>query len=319
MSERKRSGKGRKGKILPVDFSLTRVLANIREKSYQSSSNRSRFILTGKDMLMLGRLTSAWPEIAGLSLASKTCPARLIKGKLYLTVSDSQWLQTLTFVKPQLLSKLAARFPECKIFDIVGRPGRIPEKVAELVQSYDWPKWQKIQDIELKAELDDETMQIIKRCRKKLLARVEGLKKKGMHLCPTCEATMTGGGECAICRFDARQEIISRVRTLLNEMPWLDFTEIIEFESSITQFEYEAVKSDLIEFCFELIEDLSSRMMQYFAKDTFRKMKKEMVRAISLHTGCMPDQVDLDHLSKEQILVPEWPAYLAIGQEKEAC
>jgi hypothetical protein len=271
-------------------------------------------------MLTLGQLTSAWTEIAGISLAAKTCPARLIRGKLYLTVSDSQWMQTLAFLKSKLIEKISEKFPQLKINEIVGRPGKIPEAVEKLVKSKDWPDWKKVKDIDISADLDEETLEIIKRCRKKLIARLEGLKQKGLKLCSECKANMIESSNqdniCAICSFDRRRENLIGIRNIIFEMPWLRFDEVTEFDSSVKVYEFEAIKSELIESGIELVEELYLKVSQHYSSELMRRMRKEMVRVISLHTGHMPDQIDLDNLMPEQLLVKCWQEYLDHEQEK---
>lgn len=321
MGKRKPLNQGRLGMTFPVDHSLVKVLSNLREKTFQASSDRSRFILTGRDMLVLGRLINAWKDIVGIQLAHKTCPSRLIKGRLFLTVADSQWLQTLTFIKPRIIEKLAQRFPECKIYDIVGRPGKIPPEVEKLVSEAEWPDWHEVSDIDLPEKLDPELTEIIGRCRKKLLARIDGLKKRGLALCCKCEAAMTASvdGICAICSFESRKELIAEVKPLLREMPWLDYEEVLSFEADLKNYEYEALKSELLDECVEIIHELSEQLKEKFDETLFRQMKKEMIRAIMFHTGCMPDQVDLYHLETRQLLVPDWVEYLAMKPEEEPC
>lgn len=310
-----------RGITLPVDNSLVKVLSNLREQNHKASSDGQRFVLTGRDMLMLGRLISAWKDIVGIQLAHKTCPARVVRGKLYLTVSDSQWLQTLTFIKPKILEKLGKRFPQFRISDIVGRPGKIPPEVEKMVKEAEWPEWETLQDMPLPENLDPELAETISRCRKKLAARVEGLKDRGFNLCVCCRASMTSSEEgiCAMCHFESRSEILMRVRSLLNEMPWLGFDEVLECECDIKNYEFDAIQTELLDESIEMVHEYSLQLSEKYSEDLFCLMKKEMIRAIMFHTGCMPDQVDLFHLEKNQLLVPDWLEYLAFKPEEEAC
>jgi len=59
-------------------------------------------------------------------MASHTWPAQIRFKKLYLVVSNSVWLQQLTFLKPALLTKLQAEFGTECVTDIAGRVGEIP-------------------------------------------------------------------------------------------------------------------------------------------------------------------------------------------------
>lgn len=321
MSRFKQQAQGRMGITLPVDHSMVKVLSKLREKNFQAAPAGQRYVLTGKDMLMLGKLISSWKDIVGIQLAHKTCPSRVIRGKLYLTVCDSQWLQTLIFIKPRILAKLGLRFPEFRISDIIGRPGKIPPEVEKLVKEAEWPDWEKFDDIDLPVVVDQKLTETISRCRKKLAARVEGLKERGFHLCQGCGTSMTVSedGVCAMCNFNSRAEILTKVRSLLREMPWLSHEEILAYECDIKHYEFEAIQSDLLNECIELVDEYFLQLSEKFFEDLFCLMKKEMIRAIMFHTGCMPDQIDLYHLEKEQLLVPDWVKYLAIKSEDEAC
>jgi hypothetical protein len=321
MSVRKSSAKGRVGAIAPVDHALVKILAGIREKNFRSSSDGGRFNLTAREMLVLGRLKSSWKDVVGIQLAHKTCPTRLLRGKLYLSVADSQWLQTLIFVKGRILEKLLQIFPELKITDVIGRPGIIPEEVEELVNQADWPDWHEVEKLSLKGDLDEELAEQINRCRQRLVARNQGLLQKGYRVCRVCKSSLTSSNNqvCAFCASIERGQTLKPVKELLKEMPWLSFDEVSNFHDSLKSYEYEAIKAELLEECCELVFEFSQQLKESFDEETLVLMKKEMVRAIMLHANCMPDQVDLYHLQPDQIVDSEWPALLNSVKEEEVC
>lgn len=321
MSVRKSSGKSRLGAIAPVDHALVKVLSNIREKNYQSSSDQQRFTLTAREMLVLGRLKSSWKDIVGVQLAHKTCPSRLLRGKLYLLVADSQWLQTLVFIKGKIIEKLQQRFPDLKIVDLIGKPGRIPDEVEELVKECEWPDWQEFAPLPLNRELDSELALQINRCRQKMLARNTGLKKKGLRACRRCQAGLTSSADqiCALCVSAERSELLKPVKELLKDMPWLAYDEIVNFQQSVKSYEYEAIKADLLCECHEMIKEYGMQLKEFFDEEIFAQMKKEMVRAVMLHCRCMPDQVDLYNLRPEQAFAQQWHELLNLKKEEEAC
>ena len=309
----------RAGITQPVNKSLIRALSNLREKNYKASEGQNRFYLTGKDMLLLGKLINAWKDIVGTQLAHKTCPSRIIKGRLYLTVSDSQWLQTLTFIKPKILKKLNERFPEFNINEIVGRQGRIPEEAEKLVKDSEWPDWKNFPASKVSENSNEELKEIMQRCSKKMKARMEGLKQKGLVLCKICQASMTASkdGICAVCVFNERMKSIFKVKKLLSEMPWLEFDELLDLVPDLKVFEFEALKSELLDEAVELINELGEQLKECFEAQKFRLMKKEIVRAIVLYQGTMPDQIDFDDLDKDQLLNPEWLEFLSLKPLKE--
>ena len=72
------------------------------------------------------RLQHQWSDIIGEPIASQTWPAHIRFKKLYLTVTNSVWLQQLTFLKPSLLAKLHETAGKSQIDDIVLRVGEVP-------------------------------------------------------------------------------------------------------------------------------------------------------------------------------------------------
>ncbi|MGM0599820.1 MAG: hypothetical protein ACQETH_08385, partial [Candidatus Rifleibacteriota bacterium] len=68
----------------------------------------------------------------------------------------------------------------------------------------------------------------------------------------------------------------------------------------------------------ELINELGEQLKESFEDPGFRLLKKEIVRAIVLYKGCMPDQIDFDDLDKNQLLNPEWQEFLSLKPAKEA-
>lgn len=316
MNNRRSGNQNKVGATAPVDFTLAKVLNNIRERNFQAAPERLRFTLTAREMMILGRLRSNWKDVVGIQMAHKTCPQRLIKGRLFLSVSDSQWLQTLVFIKPRILEKLQETFPELKINDIVGRPGEIPSEFAELVKEAEWPEWQEIADIDLPEKLDNELVNSISRCRKKLSARIQGLKERGFQPCRVCQSGLTDSENqiCAFCLSQQRKTELKPVVDLLYEMPWLDYEEILGFFSDLRSYEYEKIKADQIAASLELINDTALLFKEMFDKKLLVKIKKEMVRAIVLQTGCMPDQIDLYHLKPGQQLHESWSELLIMSE-----
>jgi hypothetical protein len=237
-----------------------------------------------------------------------------------LTVSDSQWLQTLTFVKPKILKKLNQRFPQYNIKEIIGRQGRIPEEAEKLVKDAEWPDWKEFPAAKVSENSDEELKAIMERCSKKIKARIEGLKQKGLSLCKICKASMTSSENkiCAVCVFNERMKSIYKVKKLLSEMPWLEFDELLDLVPDLKVFEFEALKSELLDEAVELINELGEQLKETFETRQFRLMKKEIVRAIVLYKGCMPDQINFDDLDKNQLLNPEWLELLSLQPAQEA-
>ncbi|PKL43619.1 MAG: hypothetical protein CVV41_07520 [Candidatus Riflebacteria bacterium HGW-Riflebacteria-1] len=320
MEIRKQSARGRVGAIKPAGFTLVKVLSNMREQNRRATEDRSRFVLGAREMMVLGRLVNAWKDVVGLQLAHKTCPTRLIRGCLYLAVADSQWMQTLVFLKARIIDKLNQLFPDMKITEVIGRPGEIPEAVEELLADADWPDWKKEAAHAFPVE-DAELGKLLERCQRKLDARLRGLRQKGFDLCRNCEATVTDSPDriCAVCVFAGREQNRAQVRSLIKDMPWLTLDELHEFDSQLDSVELSALRLEMLEDSLGFIRELAMELAAEFNEESFRQMKKEMVRSVMLYTGCMPDEVDLDHLHPEQLPDSDWTAYLAMEAGEIQC
>ncbi len=312
--------RGKLGATKPAGFTLVKALRDMREKNRKACDDRNRCFLGAREMMVLGRLINSWKDVVGLQLAHKTCPTRLIRGCLYLNVSDSQWMQTLLFLKGTIIEKLNLLFPDMKIHDIIGRPGKISEAVEELLADADWPDWQQESSHHLPTD-DAELAGLLERCQRKLDARLRGLRQRGFELCRNCEATVTDspGGICAVCIFASRERNRAEVRALVKEMPWLTLEEVHEFETQLSAVEFSALKLELLEDTLAFVKELATDLRGEFNEVSHHQMRKEMVRAVMLYTGCMPDEVDLDQLHPEQIPDPEWSSYLNLETGEQEC
>ncbi|EKD81796.1 MAG: hypothetical protein ACD_39C01635G0001 [uncultured bacterium] len=320
MENRKQSARGKIGAIKPVGFTLVKALSGLREKGRRATGDQSRFLLGAREMMVLGKLINAWKDVVGLQLAHKTCPTRLIRGSLYLAVADSQWMQTLIFLKTPIIEKLNQLFPDIRIVDIIGRPGEIPEAVEELLADADWPDWQQETARPLPAD-DAELGKLLERCQRKLDARLRGLRQKGFDLCHNCQATVTDSptGICAVCVFAGREKDRAQARQLIKEMPWLTLEELHEYDPQLDTIELAAIRLELLENNLAFIREIAMEQVNEFNEENFRQMKKEMVRAVMLYTGCMPDEVDLDQLHPDQLPDPDWLSYLTLDTGETQC
>jgi predicted nucleic acid-binding Zn ribbon protein len=69
--------------------------------------------------------SAAWQAAAGEALAPYTCPGRLRRGVLEITVSNSTIIQELTFRKQHILAELREQIPDARIRDLRFRIGAI--------------------------------------------------------------------------------------------------------------------------------------------------------------------------------------------------
>lgn len=320
MEYRKQTSRGKVGAVKPVKYTLVKALSGLREKNHRASEDKGRYSLTAREMVVLGRLINGWKDVVGLQLAKKTCPTRLIKGKLYLAVSDSQWMQTLLFLKEKIISKLTQLFPDITISEIIGKPGKIPEEVAELVKNAEWPDWQEEEAGGIEGA-DPELEKLLVRCRQKLNARLKGLEDRGFVLCSECKAAVTDSVDtiCAMCKFNNRLDGLIQVRSLLKDMPWLPLEELNEFDSALNLGEYLSIRIGLLEESLATIDEMAAELYVDFTQNNFHKIKNEMVRAVMLHTGKMPDEVDIFNLPAEDMPRKNWEEILTIYHGEDEC
>jgi len=59
-----------------------------------------------------------WPEIVGEQVASVTKALRIVDGVLYVKVKNSTWRNELTFLKSEILTKIAEQNERASVFDI---------------------------------------------------------------------------------------------------------------------------------------------------------------------------------------------------------
>ena len=310
---KRRVGVGKK----PISFGLIKAIASMRKACFKSegkSDSDYKHILAAKDLVILGRLINSWRDLVGVQLASKTCPLKIFKGTLYLTVSDSQWMQTLLFLKQSIIQKLSEKFPDLKIKEIIGRIGKIPEDVEKLVKEAAWPDWKEEIITEKPKVKDPEIAKSIDECQQKLSARLRGLEDKGYKLCILCRANVTRSkdGICAMCVFDHRSDMLIKSRSLLAEMPWLSFDDVHEEQKELTVVEYEYIKNELLNETLKLVDELYSDLTSDYDEDTAEMMRKEMVRGIMLFTGVTPDKVDLSCIDNKLMPDKKWIKYLEI-------
>ncbi len=299
----------------PISFGLVKAITSMRKACFKEegkSESDYKHRLASKDLVVLGSLINGWRDIVGLQLASKTCPLKLFKGTLYLTVSDSQWMQTLLFLKIEIIRKLEQKFPNLKIKEIIGRIGKIPPEVEKIVKESSWPDWKEEEIIEKTEVKNPELAKAIDLCQQKLSARLKGLEEKGYKLCNICRSNVTRSkdGICAMCLFDHRSDVLMKSRSLLAEMPWLGFDEVHEEQKELTMVEYEYIRNELLNETMRLVDELFSDLTYDYDEDTAYMMRKEMVRGIVLFAGVTPDKVNLSCLNLKQLPDKKWLDYL---------
>ncbi len=304
----------------PISFGLVKAITSMRKACFKEDGKTEsdyKHRLAAKDLVILGRLINSWKDIVGIQLASKTCPLKLFRNTLYLTVSDSQWMQTLLFVKAGIIQKLEQKFPDLKIKDIIGRIGKIPASIEKLVKEASWPDWKEEVVTEKTGVNNPELAKSIDECQQKLSARLKGLEEKGYTLCKICRANVTRSkdGICAMCVFDHRSDIMMKSRSLIAEMPWLSFEEVKKEQKELTLLEYDSIKNELLNDTLKIVDELYSDLKLDYDDDTADIMRKEIIRGIILYTGLTPEKIDLDKVKPKMLPEKKWLEYLNLSYD----
>ncbi len=71
-------------------------------------------------------LPRVWNETVGAVFGRESCPSMLAGGVLQVSVSNSNWLHEMRFMKAQILERLHAMLPETPISDIRFKVGPVP-------------------------------------------------------------------------------------------------------------------------------------------------------------------------------------------------
>jgi hypothetical protein len=76
-----------------------------------------------RGQVLLPRL---WKEAVGEVFARQSCPCSIVKGILQVSVSNSNWLHELRFMKAAIMERLHDMLPETPISDIRFRVAHVP-------------------------------------------------------------------------------------------------------------------------------------------------------------------------------------------------
>lgn len=317
--------------IRPLGSMLTDTLAELRRQAWEARYGQQGgrgFSMrvaraAGAEMVQLGRLRRVWSSVVGPDLARHSAPDRLFQGKLLVICEDSQWMQTFTFVRTQVVERVNHLCPGTEVKSAVARLGRLPA-TAPIARAPQWPEWHETSVSDVPATKDRRLHDLILRCKAKLQARRNALAMSGLTPCPTCGAVTvrTGTTACAVCRHNARVEIRARLRTLLDETPWLTLDEVREHLPSVMPEELLAAKIDLLGEVRAAVEALGAQLRETPDETLVPRLRFEMIRAVILETGVRPDVMTPDAI--DAMLPAEWKRLLERlsaepREESDAC
>lgn len=71
------------------------------------------------------RIISIWPKIAGINIAKRARPLKIVGKTLYLTVETSAWMEELKYIKEDIIKKINNELQDTAVEDIIFRLGKI--------------------------------------------------------------------------------------------------------------------------------------------------------------------------------------------------
>ena len=292
-----------------------------RRSSNSNSFQTDKFLPGAQEIVNLGKLFYRWEEIVGAELYNKVWPERCFRKTITLVVKDHQWLNTLTFFKKLILKNLSGIFPELDVKKIIAKVGKMPDTSKFNIKqpTNDWPDWNCESDMVFSNELSQELLEVMARCRKKLNARVKGLKQSGYFICNKCSSNIVykDGDVCAICQFKDRQKELYKLRNILTDEPWTHFPDIKSDFINLSITEFESVKLLLLQDTMSYVDQLGDILTDTYSSDIDSEMRSEMVRGVVLITGETPDKIDLNEMNDNLYLSDKWKDYLSIKNSKE--
>lgn len=311
------------GRAIPIKNMLVNAISVLKRRSsrHSNSYQRQKFVPGANEIVNLGKLFYRWEEIVGAELYSKVWPERCFRKSITLVVKDHQWLNTLTFFKQLIIKKISDFFPELKVKKIIAKVGKMPDTSKFNIKqpTKDWPDWNNESDMHFPSEISEELSELMARCRKKLNARVKGLKESGYFICNKCSSNIVykEGDVCAVCQFKDRLKQLYKIRNILTEEPWIHYSELRLDFHDLSVAEFESIKLLLLQDTMSYIEQMGNLLIDSYNKDLDAEMRSEMVRAVVLITGETPDKIDLNEMDNKLYMSDSWKIYLAQSNSKE--
>lgn len=275
------------------------------------------------DMVLLARILFSWENIVGLETAKNIYPFRVINNKLKLICKDSQWLQILVYIKPQILENIKNKIKGGKrITEIVGTIGEVPRQMSN--KEVEFPSWQDQQISNIPELENKDLLNKIVTCRKKLQARLIGLLNNGYVLCSKCESNLVYLGNnfrssvignefsgyfhinkdssrgssaeliCSICINENRRDVRLKLKDIIYDFPWLNYELIAKRYNYITQEDYEEVKQKILEDLRNKIKRLLKIYERNYCYSVLRKISFNIQKLILLE-----NQINLEYVQSE--------------------
>ncbi|MBI3038622.1 hypothetical protein HYY75_06155 [bacterium] len=99
---------------------------------------------------------------------------------------------------------------------------------------------------------------------------------------------------------------MSRIRTFLDETPWLSFSELQNLVPEASKIEWDLIRGELLSDTRNRIRILNDSFNEPGTEEIFSEIRKEIIRALIIKTGLSPDKIDLNECMPLEFLEPEW-------------
>lgn len=216
-------------------------LSNLSEVFQLSKEGKTLF---SNPSFRFWQLQNKWKNIAGPMIARESYISFEKKQTLYITVTNSVWMNHLYMMKADLLKRIREDDYGKKYTDIRFVAGRAkierpPE--SSLAPVNDWrEKEEKIYSVPLSEEernsidkwtgayiSDTNTRSLFTKMMKAAAAKRKGEIRAGWHSCAVCGDLIPPGiNTCTVCENRKEQSQIGKIILLLKETPHLSYNEI---------------------------------------------------------------------------------------------
>lgn len=197
-----------------------------------------------------------WSDIVGNEIAKHSQPARFERGLIFLCVSNSVWAHHLSMMKKNMIDKINAYVGEFLITDIRYQAGNFQHCQNDANNEYAYPVF-KPASIHLSSEeitavenyasvaADGE----IKMYLSSFIGKHMKMKKfklyNDWHQCEACSVLCPPEQRfCTSCYLEQRHVVLEKIRSLLNEAPWLKYHELYKY-IPCEPYEYDIAKDEL--------------------------------------------------------------------------
>ncbi len=246
-----------------------------------------------KQQFIATQIFMKWENIVGEDISKHTSPGNIQQRVLIIHTENSVWCHHLTMLKSNIIKNINDFFQNKVIDDIKFFAGKI----------HNFEKQDKLEEVslnekKLKIILTKEKLKKIKAdaciisnldLRKKVIrlaiAREKNLqykKSNNWHKCKRCDSLCPENEKyCNCCNLQVKREIIDKIKTILLELPWINYKEMKTY-LNCNNYDYIIAKSEIISIILSKISRCSSSKIEEitFAMLLVQKKPDEMNESI---------------------------------------